>query len=90
MILKMHPEIDGKSGYIGRFNERMEKGLEWIDKELVTGRGFGVPDVALICGLEWFEKRQIVDWRKYPTVAAVYEQHRSRPSLVQTRIPEHL
>ena len=83
-----HPEIADNAGYMSRSRARIKAGLEWLDGQTNLGQGFGVNEVALICGLEWFKKRNIFDWSGFASIVKTYDAYRDRPSLVKTRIPE--
>jgi glutathione S-transferase len=83
-----HPEIKLEEGYMARCKDKIEQGLTWLDKRKDLGASFGVTEAALICALEWFEKRNIYPWREFPNIVRLHAAYRDRPSLVATRIPE--
>ena len=83
-----HPEINMEAGYMARSLTRMHSGLKWLDRQPVLGKSFGVPEAALICALDWFTKRNVIDWSAYKNLAAVKDKFKSRESVVKTRIPE--
>lgn len=82
------PGADLETGYLVRSLERVQSGLAWLDSQKTLGESFGVPEALLICALEWFKKRHVVDWSGYDHLAAVHAQYAERASLVKTRIPE--
>lgn len=77
-------------GYLNRSLERIHSGLAFLDKDQDLGKNFGLCELALICCLDWFTKRQIVDWKVYAHLQQVHAQYSDRPSLVKTRIPADL
>jgi len=81
-------EINADAGYMARSRERMRHGFEWLERQSSLGREFGIPETMLICGLEWFKKRDIYDWNVFLNIVKTYKSHCDRPSLVKTRIPE--
>ncbi len=83
-----NPEINPDSGYMERSLNRIKSGLEWLDKQPLLGRSFGVPEAALICVLDWFTKRKIYEWNGLPNIVKTYQSYWDRPSLTKTRIPE--
>jgi glutathione S-transferase len=85
-----HPETRKDTGYMSRSMERIAAGLEWLDQQETLGQSFGVPEIALICGLEWFKKRNVIAWDGYKHLAEVYKKYCDRASLVKTRIPESM
>lgn len=97
LLLKNDPQLDVSRGYFTRFAERLDRSMQWLDGEL-TGlqkkssaptETFGLWQIVLICCLEWFDKRQIYDWRKFPQLVQLHARYRERPSLLKTRIPEN-
>lgn len=90
MTKNTHPEVNMDHGFMKRSNDRLEHGLAWLDKQQSLGQDFGVPEALLICVLEWFTKRNICDWQKYPHLESVHSRFQNRPSLVKTRIPKEL
>lgn len=46
------------------------------------------PDIALVCMMEWFARRGVVDWAGYAGLVRRYEQIKDRACFVQTRIPD--
>ncbi len=81
-------DVDMNTGYLKRSLERMKNGLEYLDAHPDLGKDFGVAEMLLICALDWFTKRDVVDWSGYANICAAHEQWKDRPSLVLTRIPE--
>jgi len=81
---------DAEKGYLKRSLDRIHSGLAYLNQELQVDDAFGMPQAALICCLEWYTKRKIVDWSKYEQLARIHEKHANRDSLVKTRIPAEL
>jgi len=79
---------DLNSGYLARSYKRMESCLEALNAEKQLGQNFGLAEMMLVCALEWFKKRSVIDWSGYDHLLSVYNRHKDRPSLVVTRIPE--
>tara|TARA_B100001989_G_scaffold251058_1_gene229419 strand:+ start:1910 stop:2506 length:597 start_codon:yes stop_codon:yes gene_type:complete len=81
---------DLEKGYMKRSLERIESGLSYLDQRLEnTDKPFGLFEISLICGLEWFDKRNIFDWSTFDNIAKIYNHHKNRDSFVKTRIPEN-
>jgi glutathione S-transferase len=83
-----HPEIKADSGYMARSIARMEHGFSWLDRQMVPGHGFGVPEAALICGMDWLRKRKIYEWQAFSNIVKIRETYCGRQSLAKTGIPE--
>jgi glutathione S-transferase len=83
-----HPEINLDSGYMARCRDKIRQGLVWLEKNADFDGGFGVTEAALLCALEWFEKRNIYPWREFPNIVCVHAAYCDRPSMVATRIPD--
>lgn len=79
--------IDLNRGYMKKSLERILTGLDFLNRQEAIGKNFGLCEIALLCGLEWFDKRNIVDWGHFFHLKGVHDRYRDRPSLVQTRIP---
>lgn len=82
------PDIDMESGYLARSLERMESGLAWLNKQETLGQSFGVPEALLVCGLDWFKKRNVIDWSDYEHLNKVHARFQDRDAVINTRIPE--
>ncbi|MEJ2533938.1 MAG: glutathione S-transferase N-terminal domain-containing protein [Gammaproteobacteria bacterium] len=83
-----HPEIDMDRGYMARSLERMRHALDWLDRTRGLGESFGPPEAALVCCLEWLERRSVYDWSSQRRLVELHALHAGRPALVDTRIPE--
>lgn len=86
-IMGSTTELKMDEGYMLRSLQRMEKGLEYLCDNDDLGRGFGLPELCLVCMLDWFEKRNVVDWRGYDRLIRLHAEFSEQPCLVQTRIP---
>ncbi|MEZ5815088.1 MAG: glutathione S-transferase family protein [Alphaproteobacteria bacterium] len=80
--------LDMDRGYMRRSFDRMKAGLDHLDSRAHLGRSFGIPEMTLVCALEWFKKRDIIDWSGHTNIVKTYECWKDRPSLIKTRIPE--
>jgi glutathione S-transferase len=90
MLQLANPEVKKDAGFMPRSQERIERGLIWLDRNKNLGKEFGVPEALLICVVEWFTKRDIHDWQKFRNVYTTWQKYKDRPSLVKTRIPENV
>lgn len=88
ILRNLHPEIKPDTGYLVQSQRRIEQGLKWLDADEALGSSFGIPELALICGLEWGAKRETIDWQDFKRLQTIHEQFKDRPSLFKTRIPE--
>lgn len=79
---------DMDAGYMKRSYERMQRGLEFLNNQKRLGQKFGVAEIALVCALEWFKKRNVIDWSGFGHLVEVHTKFKDRPSLIATRIPE--
>lgn len=82
-------KIDLNTGYMKKSSDRIETGLSFLDTENLNNKEFGFCHIALVCALEWLDKRQMLDWSAYENIKKIHEQHKDRSSFVQTRIPEN-
>ncbi len=90
VLAATHSEIKADEGYMARSLVRIGRGLAWLDKQPGFGQSFGVPEAMLVCGLEWFTKRNVYDWSGFPHLVKIHAAYKDRPSLVKTRIPENV
>ena len=89
-ILKgTHPEIKADEGYLARSKERMKSGLEWLNAQETLGESFGVPETLLVCALDWFKKRNVIEWSNYNHLVGIHARYQDRDSVINTRIPEN-
>ncbi len=88
MLQRQHPELEMDRGYMAKSLARMNRGLEWLEQQETLGETFGVPEAALLCGLEWFGKREVIDWQPYGKLVEIHRRFAERSSMVKTRIPE--
>jgi len=85
-----NPGIDTDSGYILRCMNSMKSGLIWLNKQPTFGDNFGLPELVLICGLDWISKRDVIPWREYSQLTHIYEKYGERKSFQTTAIPESI
>lgn len=78
--------IDMNGAYMKKSLERINAGLEYLDAHPALGKNFGLCEIALVCGLEWFTKRDIVAWNHFDNLHKIHEQYKDKESLLQTRI----
>lgn len=88
MLKFSNPEINNNAGYMVRCREKIKYGLVWLDKQASIRKNFGVTEIALICGLEWLQKRNVYNWNEFKNLVQVYNKYYERPSFIKTRIPE--
>ncbi len=75
--------------FLRRSRLRVGKSLDWLDarasvKGFLPGL-FSVQDLALVCALDFAERRDIVDWRGRSNLVALYNTLQGRPSVGATR-----
>ena len=80
---------DMRSWYMKRSYDRIGDSLSYLNDQDFSPARFGIPEILLVCTLEWFEKRQIYDWRTFPKLENIYTAYKDRASLIETRIPEN-
>ena len=78
------------SDYLARQKTRVERCLDWLE-DRVTDEGFApgwfsIMDIAFLCPVGFCEARGIMPWRGRPQLEALFERHRSRPSMLATPI----
>ena len=87
-FIMLQDGVDLNSGYMKKSYERIEDGFSFLNKQSKLGNNLGLCEIALICCLEWFDKRQIFDWCKFSSIQKIYNSYKNLPSLIQTRIPD--
>ena len=80
--------MDLESGYLKKSLKRMHAGLAFLEEQNALGQDFGYNEIALICAMEWFEKRALIDLSSYTRLGEIRARYKDRPCLVATRIPE--
>lgn len=84
-------DLDMNAGYLLRSLKRIESGLVYLNNQAEQndlGQNFGVPELVLVCILEWFQKRSIIDFSNHRPLCDIVARYRDVPCLVKTRIPE--
>lgn len=76
--------------YLQRSLERITGGLTYLEASTVLGQSYGFPEIVLVCALDWFKKRGVVDWSAHKKLAAIHAKISEQPALVATRIPENV
>jgi glutathione S-transferase len=82
--------IDG-TPYATRQLERVDAVLGWLAGQLAQDRrtfstGFGLPEISLICTLDWMELRKAYPAERVPqALAGVRAAWSERPSIIETR-----
>lgn len=78
---------DMNGGYMKRSLERIHSGLAFLNAQARLGEQLGLCEIALVCVLEWFEKRGIADLEAYAHLNDVHARFKNRASFIKTRIP---
>jgi glutathione S-transferase len=79
--------IDG-TPYAQRQLARADAIFQWLATEVSDGSftgGFGLPEISLVCALDWMEFRQTYPIERAVGVQPVRVKWRERPSLATTR-----
>jgi len=81
--------IDG-TPYAARHLERADAVFSWLTGQLAPDRrtfstGFGLPELSLICALDWMDFRKAYPTERAHALAGVRAAWAERPSLVETR-----
>ena len=81
--------IDGTT-FATRQLERADSVLGWLAGQLAPDRrtfssGFGLPEISLICALDWMEFRKAYSTERVHALAGVRTAWSERPSMIETR-----
>ena len=79
--------VDG-TPYNSRQMERADAIFDWLGKQVVGASfstGFGVPELSLVCALDWMDFRKTYPTEKLTAFAAVRGVWHERPAMVATR-----
>ncbi len=87
IIFSLTTDLNPDEGYLQHSLKRIAKSLDYLDSQEDLGQEFGLPELTLICTLDFLEKRNIIEWRKYKNIEKIYESYKNQPSLVKTSIP---
>ncbi len=87
-FIMSHGDTDMDEGYMKRSYERIGESLTFLSKQTFEENKFGLPEMLLVCALEWFDKRQVYDWKTFPEIQKIYAFYKERASLIETRIPK--
>ena len=87
-IMGSTTDISMDEGYMLRSLQRMKAGMDYLEHSDDLGSDFGLPEICLICMLDWFNKRDVFDWSGYKRLGEIYVKYADQPCIVQTRIPE--
>lgn len=90
MLRASYHDIDSNTGYIAKLHDRMTRGLAWLDTNGHINERIGLFDIALICGLDWFTKRNVINWREYSHLVAMYNAHCNSAPFINTSIPSQI
>ncbi|MCB1782489.1 MAG: glutathione S-transferase [Alphaproteobacteria bacterium] len=82
--------MDLESGYLKKSLKRMHAGLQFLEAQNTLGQDFGYNEIALICAMEWFEKRGLIDLSSYTRLGEIHALYKDRSCLATTRIPEQI
>ncbi|MDQ3368628.1 MAG: glutathione S-transferase family protein [Myxococcota bacterium] len=80
----------GGTPYAERQLERCDAIFGWLGTQVAPDRrsfgdGFGIPELSLLCALEWMDFRKCYDTTRAAGVASVVDTWRERPSVAATR-----
>ncbi|MGH1374952.1 MAG: glutathione S-transferase family protein [Alphaproteobacteria bacterium] len=87
IIFSHSTDLDLEEGYLKHSLDRVANTLNYLNSLEDLGKEFGLPELALICTIEFLEKRKVIEWRTYKNIETIYETYKDRPSLVKTSIP---
>jgi len=78
--------------YLRRVRQRIPSALDWLEEQ-ATPAGFvpgtfSMPDIWLICALEWAEFRGTYAWRDRPKLEAIVARYAARPSVAGSAHPQ--
>jgi glutathione S-transferase len=76
--------------YEKRQLDRADAIFEWLGTQVSKGSftgGFGLPELSLICALDWMDFRKSYPTERAAAVESVRTRWRDRPALVSTRPP---
>ncbi len=73
------------SPYAERQLGRADAIFSWLGTELGASTAFGIPELSLICALDWMEFRSTFPIAKLTALAPLRDRWRERPSLAATR-----
>jgi glutathione S-transferase len=81
--------IDGTS-YATRQIERADAVFGWLAAQLAPDRrtfssGFGLPEISLVCALDWMEFRKAYPTERAQALAGVRAAWSERPTMIETR-----
>jgi glutathione S-transferase len=77
------------TAYATRQIERADAIFSWLTTQLVDGQSFsgafGLPELSLVCALDWMDFRQTYDSKRAGGLARLRETWTDRPTMVSTR-----
>ena len=81
--------IDG-TPYAARQLERVDAVFGWLAAQLAPDRrtfstGFGLPEISLICALDWMDFRKSYPTERAQALAGVRAAWSERPTMIETR-----
>jgi glutathione S-transferase len=76
--------------FVQRQLDRADAIFAWLATQLAPdrrgfGRGFGLPELSLVCALDWMDFRQMYPTERAGSLAGIRDAWRERPSLIATR-----
>lgn len=87
-IMGSTTDLPMDDGYMLRSLQRMQAGMDYLEHSDDLGGAFGLPELSLICMLDWFDKRNVFDWSGYKRLGDIHAKYSDQACLAQTRIPE--
>ena len=74
--------------FLQKEQRRIQTNLDWLDAK-ATPEGyapgvFSIQDLNLMCTLQWFDFREICEWRGRPNLEAIVARYTGRPSVRET------
>jgi glutathione S-transferase len=80
------------NSYLARQQSRAQRCLDWLET-VATPEGFApgwfsVMDIALVCPVNYCERRNVMPWRGRPKLEAIVARYQQRPSLLATPLKD--
>ena len=76
--------IDGNP-FAQRQFDRADAIFQWLARQELSARDFGLPELSVICALDWMEFRSTYPTERAAALAPIRAAWRDRPSLVATQ-----
>ena len=74
--------------FLQKEQRRIQTNLDWLEAK-ATPEGyapgvFSIQDLNLMCTLQWFDFREVCEWRGRPNLEAIVARYTGRPSVRET------